>query len=238
MKQRSGSGKRTTQHLSESLHKRLNAYALAASAAGVGVLALAQPAQAKIIYTPKNEQCPCLISLNNDGISDFAIFNADGDRERPGEHWGKYSVSELNIKGNRVWGNSHKSLSDGYLVQWAFALRSGALIRAVPPKNNQRRGAAMVSWRANSTGNGSFSTNLVGYWPNRQGRYLGLRFIISGKVHYGWARLNVSCDGHTCSASLTGYAYETIPNKPIIAGKTHGEEDGTLGRLAQGASGK
>jgi hypothetical protein len=27
------------------------------------------------------------------------------------------------------------------------------------------------------------------------------------------------------SATLTGYAYETIPNKPIIAGKTRGTDE-------------
>ncbi len=42
-------------------------------------------------------------------------------------------------------------------------------------------------------------------------------------------------------ALLTGYAYETIPNKPIIAGKTHGKdvitlEPASLGHLARGAS--
>jgi hypothetical protein len=36
---------------------------------------------------------------------------------------------------------------------------------------------------------------------------------------------------------ITGYAFETIPNKPIIAGKTRGKDDATLGQLAQGASG-
>ncbi len=39
---------RTPSRLSDSLHHRLNMYALAASAAGVGVLALAQPAEAEI----------------------------------------------------------------------------------------------------------------------------------------------------------------------------------------------
>ncbi len=42
---------RIPSKLSDSLHQRLNSYALAASAAGVGLLALVQPAQAKIIYT-------------------------------------------------------------------------------------------------------------------------------------------------------------------------------------------
>jgi hypothetical protein len=71
-------------------------------------------------------------------------------------------------------------------------------------------------------------------------RYLGLKFYIKGKAHYGWARLTAKrqVGNPSFALTLTGYAYETIPNKPITTGKTHGEEDGTLGRLAQGASGK
>jgi hypothetical protein len=34
--------------------------------------------------------------------------------------------------------------------------------------------------------------------------------------------LNVQVSKTKISATLTGYAYETIPNKPIIAGKTEG----------------
>jgi hypothetical protein len=46
------------------------------------------------------------------------------------------------------------------------------------------------------------------------GRYLGLAFQKNGKTHFGWARLNVG----PCGTALTGYAYETIPGKPIVAG--------------------
>jgi uncharacterized protein len=46
MKQCSGSPKRTEQKLSESSQQRLNSYTLAASAAGVSLLALVQPAEA------------------------------------------------------------------------------------------------------------------------------------------------------------------------------------------------
>lgn len=78
---------RVPSHLPESLHKRLNAYALAASAAGVGMLALTPPsgyllatgtvlaglfalpdsAEAKIVYTPANEHLVC--QSNEDGCS-------------------------------------------------------------------------------------------------------------------------------------------------------------------------
>src|SRR5262249_14283594 len=63
-----------------------------------------------------------------------------------------------------------------------------------------------------------------GQWLNVTGRYLGFRFRIKGKAHYGWARLNVRLSHYTLDATLTGYAYETVTTKPIIAGKTKGGE--------------
>jgi hypothetical protein len=61
-----------------------------------------------------------------------------------------------------------------------------------------------------------------GPWSKAKNRYLGLEFLIEGKVHFGWARLNVSCQGTDVFATLIGYAYETIPNKAIKAGQTKG----------------
>ncbi len=52
-----------------------------------------------------------------------------------------------------------------------------------------------------------------GAWLKVDKAYLGLKFVIKGKVHYGWARVRMT---HVyLDAILTGYAYETIPNKPI-----------------------
>jgi hypothetical protein len=50
-------------------------YALAATAAGLGVLAPACTAEAKIVYTPDHQKIPLFsklnMDLNHDGISDF-----------------------------------------------------------------------------------------------------------------------------------------------------------------------
>jgi len=51
----------------------------------------------------------------------------------------------------------------------------------------------------------------------------------------------VSFPNLTLSATLTGYAYDTIPGKRIVAGKTKGPDvitaqPTTLGHLAAGAS--
>jgi hypothetical protein len=97
------------------------------------------------------------------------------------------------------------------------------------------------------------SGGCYGPWgkAQNQNRYLGLELLIKGKVHFGWARLSVSCQGSVVFATLTGYAYETISGKSIIAGATKGPDDAeptaalsshtpepvTLGALALGAPG-
>ena len=77
-----------------------------------------------------------------------------------------------------------------------------------------------------------------GQWWDAQDKFLGLKFHIKGNVHYAWARFSVT---NSLKVTLAGYAYETIPNKPIITGKTKGSdvialEPGSLGALAAGAS--
>src|ERR1700674_905854 len=66
---------------SQSLQRQLNAYALAAGAAGVSVLALAQPAEAKVLYTQAHQVIGqngvYNLDLNHDGIVDFLIQELD-----------------------------------------------------------------------------------------------------------------------------------------------------------------
>ncbi len=78
-------------------------------------------------------------------------------------------------------------------------------------------------------GRGSSYTKWFDQWGNGgkglKNRYPSLKFFINGKVHFGWARVTVTMGGKSFTAILTGYAYETIPNKSIIAGKTKGPDD-------------
>jgi hypothetical protein len=88
---------------------------------------------------------------------------------------------------------------------------------------------------------GPAATYYVGSWVNSKNRYLGLRFKIKGKIHFGWARLSVQVQNHTVVGTLTGYAYETTPGKPIKAGQTKDDDAATiqpasLGHLARGSS--
>jgi hypothetical protein len=217
------SGPRKTATLSESIHHQLNSYALAATAAGVGAMAFVQPAQAKIVYTPVNERAVGVhLDLNNDGIADFRFCFSNNTfhcstsaRRRPG-YGDALVVKPLNAS-NAIRG-------EGF---FAFALAAGKQVKGGEkyfPKNDYTMASTFCS--------GTCFYN--GHWRDKHGRYLGLKFVIEGKIHYAWARLNVRWS--TQKAVLTGYAYETIAGKGIIAGLTKDADDSSNEGFAPDAS--
>jgi hypothetical protein len=209
------------------LDKNLAAYMAAAGAAGVSMLALAQPAEAKIVFTPAHTMIPLHgslpLDLNNDGVNDF-IFS------------------------NSFYGHaSHLYIDQLGPANQVFHL--GAALPAGVRIGN--RGSfvdvALMAFEATTSG---ITSSYSGPWKDAHQRFLGLKFSVNGETHYGWARLTVTAKGGI-SATLTGYAYETVPNKPIITGKIFGQDGAsvaapeaalapsdqtpTLGTLARGA---
>jgi hypothetical protein len=80
-----------------------------------------------------------------------------------------------------------------------------------------------------STGGTAF-----GPWLGVKQRYLGLKFVIKGKVHFGWARIKMN--GLGSEDFVTGYAYEGTPNKAIIAGATKESADANADEAKSSAS--
>ena len=72
--EQSGQLPRAAVNLPKQIGKQVNLYALAAGAAGVGIMALAEPAEAEIVYTPTHVNiAPNRIvglDLNHDGSVD------------------------------------------------------------------------------------------------------------------------------------------------------------------------
>lgn len=213
------------------LEKMIAAYATVASAAA-GVAMLAAPAaEAKIVFTPANQQVssPVKLDLNHDGITDFEI-----------EFCECLPHGEVLQVGLGVTGN---------MVQAVFGVEAAALQRGAPigPKqaftsSTQGYGGVFMA-DAGSYGTAVYSN---GPWLNVTNRYLGLKFLINGQVHYGWAR--VTATDRLQHVVLTGYAYETVANQHLLAGQTSQAADNSaallsdpvppgpsLGTLARGA---
>jgi hypothetical protein len=206
--------------LTDSFQRQLNMYSLAAGATAAGMFALAQPAEAKIVYTSVHRVIgrnhTFSLDLNHDHVADFTISNY----YNAGTDFGKITLYALPAVGNAVEG-----VYGPVGTSIASALVSGSRIGPKAPFHGGLM--ADVGWIAT-----------YGKWWNVNNRYLGLRFRVKGKTHYGWARLSVKGDDLNITATLTGYAYETIPNKPILAGRTKGPnviaKPSTLGGLALG----
>jgi hypothetical protein len=215
--------------LSAPCQQQLNSYALAAAAAGVGVLALTQPSEARIIYTPSHHVIANRHSYSLDftgsGITDLTIQN-------------KYQYScgtDSCYSSESLAANMAGSNQVVYNRFGAVAMKPGM---AIGPKSAFRGGLEAMAILNGS----SLSSGVLGSWINVKNRYLGVKFKVKGKTHYGWARLSVQIKFPlTITATLTGFAYETIPNMSIVAGKTKGPDvitlqPASLGHLAAGAS--
>jgi hypothetical protein len=210
---------RKTANLSDSVHRQLTLYALAASAAGVGVLALTPPAEARIVYTKTHVVIGTNhiydLDLNHDGIADFELKNHSFFTDTI-----VATFFALPARANNAVVGAQTHIGYPYS---AYALQRGATVGPKQPFHG--------TWMAWSDG-----ASRGGRWANVRGRYLGLKFLIKGKIHYGWARMNIAVGKSSITGTLTGYAYETIPNKPIIAGSTHGPTQRDAEAFDTGAS--
>lgn len=206
---------RTSQRISQPLERRLNGYALAAGAAGVGLLALAQPADAEIVYTAAHATLPTnrldYVDINGDGVADF---------------WFSLSTFAYHTFHDRVFVGA---LRRGGIVDSAggdaAVLSKGATIGS--SANLQTGRANFMAGSAGFHYNSVSTRHSSGAWLNVRNRYVGVSFVLAGQTHYGWIRVNVSV--HSSSgvrALVTGYAYETIPGKSLRAGQTSGNAVG------------
>lgn len=209
----------TPSPLPYSIHQRLNMYALAATAAGVGMLAVPQAAEARIVYTPAHvaigRNSKIALDLNHDGKTDFNFQETFITTTTVGEaHSLILSVLPAR-KANEIWGMNHH----------ASALRAGVQVGPKGRFSYAKKTMAVVQYQDGTGGSGTCG----GLWNNVKHRYLGFKFNINGTPHFGWARLDVACithyGNHQVSGVLTGYAYETTANKPIMTGKTKGPDD-------------
>jgi hypothetical protein len=209
------------KNLNPRLTQRLLAYATVAGAA-----AAPTAARADVVYTPVhsrvNQDFP--IDLNHDGINDFHVTSYDLSGA------GELAVYPL-VQGNRIIYTPEVCHDE---PGGAAALHEGGII--VADRN--------FSAQANCMAYGFRSSITVynGAWAYAKNRYLGFAFVIAGKEHFGWARLSIGQFYFQELGMITGYAYETIPGKPIIAGDegpvAASAEQTTLGALALGAPGR
>src|SRR5215472_4240980 len=229
---------RKSVELGDRFNKHWLDYAAGAGAAGVGLLALASPAKADIVYTPASipiphDGSPIEIDFSHDGVADFSLWVWQY------QDFGPF-FSDLFITG-RNKGNGVVEAGR----QFAARLPAGSMIGPGDKFASSQGpfGIALMALEAPYSRGKSATCSDPCAKPAMSG-YLGMVFNLSGQKHYGWARLNSTCflGSDRVNAMLIGYAYNTIPGQAILAGQTTADsvatsEPGTLGLLALGSLG-
>ncbi len=190
--------------LAESISARLGLYARMASAAGVSLLALAQPSEAEVVYTQVHKAIGANVTVpvdfNHDGIVDLVI-SENSSTERNG--FEGIVLEAIPRHGGGVL--------MGSFIGFAADLPDGA--RIGDGRTFYHKPALMIGYGA------SFYGTYFGSWAyGPTDRCLGVKFLIDGQVHYGWARVAADLRFPDIVAVLKGFAYETEPGRPIRAG--------------------
>ncbi|HEX3821210.1 MAG TPA: hypothetical protein VHW45_12805 [Candidatus Sulfotelmatobacter sp.] len=220
---------------SENIEKGLTQYALAATVASVSMLASIQPAQSEVII--KNTNIPIrgglMLDLNNDGKPDlnFTFVFTEGHSD---------ILSYLNVLAFQGGAVMEKG---GY---------ASALLRSarIGPSGHFGETAGSQAFEMVEKTCTYYGCRTMGKWVgNHPNRFVGVKFKISGKTHYGWVRVTVDVNTNSkMTATITEYGYETIANRPVKAGlpssnvtasseSISGASAGSLGLLALGADG-
>lgn len=195
--------------MNPTLKKRLQAYSLTAGSivAGLG-------SQAQILYTDVEPDTTIdlfnalyELDLNNDNINDFELQAISQAYSYYSYVSSAQAVNVTPLMSNSVAGYSYGS--------YPYALLTG---------DNIGPNLSFSSYSYNLL-NGFFFYSgpygsyyfPLGNWPTNQDRYLGLKLILNGNTHYGWARISVLGPS---SMILRDYAVELTPDAPIMAGDT------------------
>lgn len=213
---------RQTANLSEAFRQLLDTYALAAGAAGVSLLALASPAEAAVQYTSENivikRQSTVVLDFDLSVAPQFYFRNEIGHATETGGRF-RYSLLDVRFVGPRPLGvvigsQGAAALSKSSKIGSSRRFQGCTFESSCIPD----QGVPMVFFTS-GRGNGDS-------WANVGEKYLGLEFTLSDGTHYGWARFSVQTTSgvgqQKIIATFTGYAYEDVPNTPILAGATGG----------------
>ena len=207
------------------LERNLKPYAAAAVSAGVSILALTGSAEGTVVVTNTNISfgpgAVAYVDMNNDGIKDFAFGGSAGGY---GDHTWYGSLAVFPITGGKVVGGA-RTVTGPY----GSALTSGAKIGpSAHFSSSVAQGQLTLEFSgAFESGPSNYSHVLVGPWGYVGSRYLGVRFLINGQIHYGWIRMSIDW-AHRMIGTITEYAYETTPNKAITAGATRNGADDSI----------
>ena len=176
-----------------------------------------------VVYTPVRpnvqiETSQYNLDLNNDGATDFVITESNTTHPPActPPRGGTDAYATLALRGQ---GSNGFEISNDYVARVSSGSPIGRSQSFTTGSLDMEHTSIVWEWtgmprlcEAHTTANGN--------WFNGDKGYLGLAFLLDGKIHYGWAAIGVPYGIYgVLVAKLKGYAYQTIAGKSINAGQ-------------------
>jgi hypothetical protein len=177
---------------------------------------------AQIVYTDipdvtlkcsKSCQKTYELDLNNDQVIDFAIqagsYKGGSNHcpEKSCPNWSEWVSGQIRSNNQMLYTPSTFEVS---ALTYGININSGSFFSGSGPLKGKGSGCTYT---------GCYKYD-VGEWDRPEDYYLGLKLVIAGQNHYGWARLSVNVSGSSSSFTIKDYAYESSPGTAIISGET------------------
>ena len=187
-------------------------------------------ANAQIVYTDVNPnevlscifQTPCSgdysLDLNNDGINDFVL----SARKK------FVNCSKCGPQGGVTMANGDSAVISSTSNSWIADTTGGYALNTIINSSLVWSNAihTLVTKHVNCVpcspppGSHLVYSPASGTWLNVSGNYLPLKIQVGTDFYYGWIKLGVSIGNNFVSVTIFEYAYNSIPNQPILAGQT------------------
>jgi hypothetical protein len=209
-----------------SLKKKLAGY----SAMAATVIACSNNSDGQVVYTDVNPDdtligtSQYLLDLNNDGIVDFRIRRTELEvichtaRSVSVDGYGLNEVLALYPD------NDHSAypLKQNFLISENNILYLGttSIYQLYWETNALLWRTSIWPCTTNTSGNTTYWTGQA-HWPlasMSEKRFLGLRLSVDNSIYYGWVRLSI--DLNNTMVIVKDYAYDSIPNEPILTGNS------------------
>ncbi|TSD64676.1 hypothetical protein FFF34_012275 [Inquilinus sp. KBS0705] len=97
---------------------------------------------------------------------------------------------------------------------YTYPLKSGSKVQPTTGYKTDWNSPGQKGVIVGSTSVGA-NKQYAGLWANQIDKYLGIKFYIKGKAHYGWVKL--SHIGYKDEVALSELAYNNIAEMPILA---------------------
>jgi len=210
------------------LSKKLAQY----SAMVAPALALASISNAQVVYTDIDPDFVLTDSTSADTYGPVVVLDLNNDGANDVEFvvWSQIPITNgnvVNLAVARQYGNSGNGVL-GYTN--TLTATTGATVKFAygsALNNNEVIGSGGNFWSLAATN--SFGTlawyyvvgnsnGTYGQWNNVNDKFLGVRFLSSGSIHYGWVRMDVA--DNPASITLKDFAFESQSDVEIKAGDT------------------